>query len=199
MKMLIGTWKHLHEPGLIILRDGGNGDSINIDEMLLRQCPAAQTERQDRFGCLMWGQFDDIHVCGGSLQAIELVTTNPPMQSRRTGESTAASKSFRKESQGSGGLVEGMIELLRRKVCQQIPMLSRRRPMASQPLSLSLSHRLLAERVLPCEARPLQRSRSLKEALSEAGVPSFFGDLARQRDNERKPVCRSCTLAFIVS
>ena len=47
MKMLIGTWKHLHEPLFIVLGDGGNGDPIKTDQMLLRERTTAQTERQN--------------------------------------------------------------------------------------------------------------------------------------------------------
>jgi hypothetical protein len=45
--------------------------------MPLRERTTAQTERQDGFGCLLWGQFDHIHVRGGSVQPIELDDNEP--------------------------------------------------------------------------------------------------------------------------
>ena len=86
------------------------------------------------------------------------VTTNPPIHSRRTSASTAASSSPRKESQGSGidllGTCVGKMFALH--VREEIPVARGSATMLAEPRSLSLSHRVVAERILPRQSRALK-------------------------------------------
>jgi len=128
------------------------------------------------------------------------VTTNPPMQSRRTEQDIAASRSLRNESHGSGGrledgmfhdvveMIDDVIEMIDGEIGEQIPMLGQRGSMLAQPLPLGASHRLPAERSLGGETRRLQLADSLSERSGKACVSFFPGGLTGKSNHESKAV-----------
>src|SRR5229473_2416156 len=115
--------------------------------------------------------------------------TNPPMRTKRTSSRTAESSSRRKKSHGSGMLLFVCIgKIFSLHVGQEIPVCRGWRALFSQPCSLSLGHRVVAERIFARKPRTLQDSQILSKLSRPLHVVLAFCHVARQRDSESQSV-----------
>src|SRR5271157_4796935 len=111
-----------------------------------------------------------------------MVTTKPPMQSNRTSSCAVESSSRRNESHGSGMPLWGCVgKVFSLHVREQIPVCSDRRPVFAQPLSFSLCHRVVAERILTRKAGTFQNLQTLPKFSGPLTVVFALRDFARER------------------
>jgi hypothetical protein len=118
-----------------------------------------------------------------------MVTTNPPIQSRRISSCTAESNSRRNDSHGSGmPLFTCVGKVFSLHVGQEIPVRCGGRAMLSQPYSLSLGHRVVAEGIFVHKPRALQDFQMLSKLSRPLHIVLAFRHVARHADSESQSV-----------
>src|ERR1700758_2552107 len=85
-------------------------------------------------------------------------------------------------------LYECVGKLFSLNVREQIPVCSERRPVFAQPLSFGLSHRVVAERILPRKTGTLQNSETLPQLSKSLAVVLALCGFASERHGKPQSV-----------
>src|ERR1700687_144027 len=118
-----------------------------------------------------------------------VVTTKPPIQSSRTSSRAAASNSRRNESHVPGILSFGCVgKIFSLHVGQEIPVGRSGRAMLSQPCSLSLGHRVVAEGIFACKPGSSQNLQPRPKLSRPLALLPALRHFTRQRDSKSQSV-----------
>src|SRR5260370_33386189 len=121
--MFEGLGKYLGQAFLIILGCVSYADRVEIHLVLLVQPTTLYTEFQHRLPASLGAISRTSRSAVGLEQPYTVVTTKPPMQSKRISVSTAESSSRRKESHGSGiDLLGSIRKMPTLHISEQIPV-----------------------------------------------------------------------------